>query len=295
MACDPDGRWSEHETTMTFDIAPAYYQTAWFRALCAAGFLVLLWMMYQLRLRQLAREFNVRLEERVGERTRIARELHDTLLQSFQASLVQMQAARTLLSRRPEQALGTLDQAVSMTEGAIAEGRDAIQGLRSRPPGGSDFAKLLTLTGQELAASQDKNGKPVTFRVAVEGEQRNLEPLIQDGAYRIARELLRNAFQHANASKIEAEIRYEDRLFRLHIRDNGKGIEPKILKAGGPAGHWGLLGMRERAKRSGGRLEIWSQAGAGTEVELSIPGSIAYVAARNGRRFPLFNRKKARS
>lgn len=289
------GQWSQPGAALRIQILPAWYQTLWFRAALVVLFLVMLWLIHRLRLKQLEREFDARLEERVSERTRIARELHDTLLQSFQASLVQMQAARTTLFRRPEQAVGRLDQAISMTEGAIAEGRDAIQNLRSQPPVSRDFAKLLTLTGQDLARSQDKNGKPIVFRVALEGEQRNLEPLIQDEAYRIARELLRNAFQHANANNIEAEIRCDDRLFRLRIRDDGKGIEPKILKSGGSAGHWGLLGMRERAKRIGGQLEIWSQAGAGTEVELSIPGSIAYVAPRNGRRFPLSSRKRAKS
>jgi signal transduction histidine kinase len=288
------GKWSEPGARLRIQILPAWYQAFWFRAGSVTVFLIFLWRIHRLRVGRLEREFGTRLEERVSERTRIARELHDTLLQSFQASLVQMQAARTSLFRRPEQAVGTLDQAISMTEGAIAEGRDAIQGLRSQPVR-SDFAKLLTATGKELADSQHKNGRPVTFRVAVEGEQHPLEPLIQDEAYRITRELLRNAFQHANANNIEAEIRYENRVFRLRVRDDGKGIEPKILRAGGPAGHWGLLGMRERAKRIGGQLEIWSQEGAGTEVELRIPGSIAYVAAENGRQFRLFTRKKGNS
>jgi DNA-binding CsgD family transcriptional regulator len=116
---------------------------------------------------------------------------------------------------------------------------------------------LLTLTGQDLAdSSKHKTGEPVPFRVAVEGEQRTLEPLIQDEAYPIARELLRNAFEHASASEIEAEIRYEDHPFRLRIRDDGKGIEPKILNAGGSAGRCGLLGMHERAKRIGGQLTV---------------------------------------
>ena len=118
------------------------------------------------------------------------------------------------------------------------------------------------------------------FRVTVEGERQDLDPIIQDEAYRIAREVLRNAFRHAQASQIEAEIRYDDRLLRVRIRDDGKGIEPEIVEAGGRAGHWGLLGMRERAKRIGARLEFWSEAGAGTEVELSIPSSIAYATSR---------------
>ncbi len=184
-----------------------------------------------------------------------------------------------------------------MTEGAITESRAAIQDLRSQPAAHSDLAKLLTATGQDLARAQNANGNdakgsPVIFRVAVEGERQDLDPMIQDEAYRIARELLRNAFRHAQAGQIEAEIRYEDRLLRVRIRDDGKGIEPEIVKAGGHGGHWGLLGMRERAKQIGAQLEFWSEAGAGTEVELSIPSSIAYGAARRGR-FQLLTRKKA--
>jgi signal transduction histidine kinase len=120
-----------------------------------------------------------------------------------------------------------------------------------------------------------------------------LDPIIQDEVYRITRELLRNAFRHSRASQIEADIRYDDRLLRVLIRDDGKGIDPKVVEAGGRAGHWGLSGMRERAKRIGARLEFWSEAGAGTEVALSIPASIAYGTSRNSRSFPLLRRKKA--
>jgi len=208
-----------------------------------------------------------------------------------------MQVARTILSRKPEQALETVDGAISMTERAIAEGSDAIRELRSQSPVDTSLAKLLTLTGQELASEQNAEGKPsALFRATVEGEERKMKPLIQDEAYRIGRELLRNAFQHGNASEIESEIRYEHRLFRLRVRDDGKGVDSKILTAGGRTGHWGLTGMRERAKRMGGHLEIWSQTGAGTEVELSIPSTIAYETARDGRwRFALFRRKGTQS
>jgi signal transduction histidine kinase len=282
-----------------FSIDPAYYQTRWFQASCVGAFLTLLWALYRFRLHQIARGFSVRLEERVDERTRIARELHDTLLQSFQGSLIQMQAARNLFSRRPEQAVQTLDDAVIMAEGAIAESRDAIQDLRSQPAAQGDLAQLLTVAGQDLARSdvrnREANGNPVIFRVTVKGERQYLDPHLQEEAYRIARELLRNAFHHAHARHIEAEIRYDERLFRVRIRDDGKGIEPETLKAGGRAGHWGLPGMRERAKRIGAQLSFWSAAGAGTEVELSIPSSAAYGASRRAGRFQLLRKKKANS
>jgi signal transduction histidine kinase/ligand-binding sensor domain-containing protein len=292
MASNNSGVWNETGDSLEFSVDAAYYQTNLFRAGCVAALFALLWALYRYRLYQIKHEFNARLEERVGERTRIARELHDTLLQSFQGSLIVMQAARNLLSRRPEKAGETLDKAISAASGAIAEGRDAIHDLRLQPAVQSDLAQLLTAAGQDLARSEDANGNPVIFRVAVEGERQALDPIIQDEAYRIARELLRNAFRHAQASQIEADIRYDDRLLLVRIRDDGKGIDPEIVKAGGRAGHWGLLGMRERAKRIGARLEFWSEVGAGTEVELSIPASIAYAAPRSGR-FQLLRKKKA--
>jgi signal transduction histidine kinase len=124
----------------------------------------------------------------------------------------------------------------------------------------------------------------------VEGERRDLEPLLQDEVYRIARELLRNAFRHAQAGHIEAEIRYESRQLLVHIRDDGKGIEPEVLKAGGRAGHFGLPGMRERADRFGGKLEFWSEAGAGTEAVLTVPAAAAYGVSSGGR-FSFLRRK----
>jgi ligand-binding sensor domain-containing protein/signal transduction histidine kinase len=291
MAISPNGAWSDHDAAIEFQVDPLFWQTLWFRASCVAAFLALLWVLYRYRLQQMAQLFNARLEERVHERTRIARELHDTLLQSFQGSLMQMQAARNTFSRRPEQAGQTLDDAITMAEGAIVESRDAIQGLRSQPTSQGGFAELLILTGQDLARSDEANRSPVIFRVTVEGEPRGLDPLLQDEAYRIARELLRNAFRHARARHIEAEIRYDDRLFRIRIRDDGKGIEPDTLKAGGREGHWGLTGMRERAKRIGAQLTFWSGAGAGTEVELSIPSSVAYGTTRGAGRFRLLRKK----
>jgi signal transduction histidine kinase len=237
-------------------------------------------------------EFNARIEERVEERTRIARELHDTLLQSFQASLIRMQAARNMFDRRPEKAVQSLEAAITMAAGAVAEGRNAIQELRAQPTSGGDLAQLLTAASQELARSEEAPENPPTVRATVEGERQDLEPLLQDEVYRIARELLRNAFRHAQAERIEVEIRYESRQLRVHVRDDGKGIDPEILKAGGRAGHWGLPGMRERADRFGGKLEFWSEAGAGTEAVLTVPAKVAYGAS-NGGPFSFLRRRKA--
>jgi ligand-binding sensor domain-containing protein/signal transduction histidine kinase len=275
------GAWSEPGVAVRIEILPPWWNTWWFRASYGAAFLTLLWALYRYRLHQIAQEFNVRLEERVNERTRIARELHDTLLQSFHGSLFRFQAARNMLSRRPEEALQVLDGAITRADEAIAEGRAAIQNLRYEPSAHTDLEHLVIAIGQELEDFESANHEPPNFRVTVQGKRQLLSPILQDEVYRIARELLRNAFQHAQARHIEAEIQYDDRLLRLRIRDDGKGMDPKVVQERGRTGHWGLPGIRERAKQIGARLEFWSEVGAGTEVELTAPASVAYANASN--------------
>lgn len=294
IACNNSGVWNHTGDTLEFSIAPAWNQTSWFYASCVAAFLAMLWGLYRLRLYQIRREFNAQLDGRVDERLRVARELHDTMLQSFQAALIQMQAARNIFTRRPEKTEESLDKAINTAAGAIAEGRSAIQDLRLHPAGGGDLAQLVTTAGQELARSEEASANPPAFGVTVEGARQELNPLLQDEVYRIARELLRNAFRHSQSARIEVEIRYERRQFRLHVRDDGKGIDADVLKAGGRSGHYGLPGMRERANRFGGKLEFWSEAGAGTEAVLTVPAAAAYSAA-NGGRFSFLRRKKARA
>lgn len=291
MACNNSGVWNEAGATLDFSIAPAYYQTAWFRGLYVAVLAALLWSFYQLRQRQLRQQFNMRLETRVNERTRIARELHDTLLQSFHGLLFRFQAARNMLPRRPEEAGEALDGAITRAEQAIAEGRSAIQDLRSAAGPRADMAQSLRDIGQELATRNGDHDSPL-FQVIVEGEQRKLGAVFQDEVCRMGRELLQNAFHHAGAHEIEAEIRYEQTLFRLLIRDDGKGIDPKFLEQGGRPGHWGLRGLRERAQQLGAQLDFWSEAGAGTEVELTVPANIAYEKSEDDFRFRLFRKAK---
>jgi len=289
-ACNNSGVWNEEGTFLDFSVARAYYQTVWFRSLCVAAFLALLCGLYQLRLRQLAREFDAGLEARVNERTRIARELHDSLLQGFQGLMFRLQAVRNMLPGRPAEASEALDIALERGDKAIAEGRDTVADLRQPVMDDGDIAQALTALGEELAAQSD-NGAAPCVRVLVEGKQRELNPMLRDEIYRIAREALRNAFCHARAQKIEAEITYSDSQFLLHVRDDGRGIDPKVTNQGARAGHWGLPGMRERAKRFGGKLEVWSEPGAGTEIELSVPGTIVYGKSEPRRRFWLWRKK----
>ena len=283
IACNNSGVWNEEGAALDFVIPPAWYQTNWFRALCVAAFLALLWALYQLRLRQLAGQFNMRLEERVGERTRIARDLHDTLLQSFHGILLHFQTGINLLPERPSEAQKTLEKAMHQAKHAIVEGREAIQGLRSSVVETNDLALAMRTLGEELAA----NSNSTAFQVHVEGAPHDLHPILRDEVYRITGEGIRNAFRHAEAKQIEVEIHYDDRRVRVRVRDDGKGIDPKLISDDGREGHFGLRGMRERAKLIGGKLTVWSELDAGTEVELSIDAARAYASATDGQQMSL--------
>ena len=286
-ACNNSGVWNETGDSLEFSVDAAYYQTAWFRAACLAAFLAMVWGLYRFRLYQIAERFNAHLEGRVDERLQVARDLHDTLLQSFQGLLLQFQGARNLLSRRPDDAGPVFDRALDEAARAITEARDTIQGMRSSTEITNDLAKAVEALGKDLAAEQRATNEGTTAcSVEVEGAPQELHPILRDEVYRITGEALRNAFRHARAQRIEVEIRYDARKLRVRVRDDGAGIDTWVLQEG-RAGHFGLPGMRERAKAIGGGLEVWSEQGAGTEVELTVPASVAYAKAA-GRRSRVF-------
>jgi signal transduction histidine kinase len=268
--------WNEAGAFLDFAIAPAYYQTTWFRLSCVAAFLALVAALYQLRVQYLKQQFNMRLEERVNERTRIARDFHDTLLQSFQGVLMKFHAVIYQLPDRPEEARQTLEKVVEQARQAVTEGREVVQGLRSSTVVTNDLARAIGTVGEELAAGHTGQNGP-EFRVQVEGASRDLAPLVRDDVNRIACEAVRNAFRHAQAGRIEVEIRHEPRQLRVRVLDNGKGIDQKVLSGGGRPGHFGLAGMQERAKLVGGKLAVLSRLDSGTEIELTIPASLAYA------------------
>jgi signal transduction histidine kinase/ligand-binding sensor domain-containing protein len=281
-ATNTNGVWSDAVATSEFTILPAFYQTRWFVALCVVSALAFLYMLYVLRVRQLARQLEVRMEERVGERTRIARELHDTLLQSFQGVLMKFHAAARMIRNRPDEAEKILERAIEQAGQAVTEGRDAVQALRSSTVVTNDLARAIRTLGAELADQGGSNSPD--FRVDVEGTPRDLAPIVRDNVYRVVGEGVRNAFQHARAKRIEVEIRYDHRQLRLRVRDDGKGIDPEVLESGARAGHYGLPGLQERAKLVGGKLTVRSERDSGTEIELSIPASIVYASAKQGPR-----------
>jgi signal transduction histidine kinase/ligand-binding sensor domain-containing protein len=279
IASNNSGVWNEQGDTLEFSIAPAYYQKNWFRGLCVAAVLGLLWAAYQFRARQLHQQFEMTLQARVGERTRIARELHDTLLQSFQGILLHLQR----LSNRLQQSetKQALDSAIEQAAQAIVEGRDAVQDLRASTVESNDLGLAIRTLGEEFGAADNLSRRP-EFSVRLEGTPQSLHPIVRDEVYRLAGEAMRNAFRHAEAQRIEVEIRYDERQLRVRVRDDGKGIDPILIRADGREGHFGLHGMRERAKLIGGSLTLWSELDSGTEVELSIPAARAYTRASKG-------------
>jgi len=275
MASNNSGVWNKAGTSFDFSVAPAYYQTTWFRLSVVAAFLALLWGLYQLRMKQVEKHLGIRMEERADERMRIARDLHDTLLQSFQGVVLKFSALAYTIKDPPE-ARGTLEKVIEQARHAITEGRDAVQALRGSTMVTNDLVRAITMLGEQLATEYPGANGP-ELRVQVQGASRELAPIVRDEVYRIACEAVRNACLHAQAGRIEVAIQYGNRQFQLRVSDNGKGIDPKVLAEGGRAGHHGLPGMRERAGLAGGKLTFRSKPDFGTEAELTIPASLAYV------------------
>jgi signal transduction histidine kinase len=273
MSSNPDGVWSSNEASIAFRIDPLFWQTWWFQMsvvlVCAIGILTL----YRFRLRQLTGRLDLRYEERLGERTRIAQELHDTLLQGFLSASMHVHVAADRLP--PESDVKPiLTRSLQLMGQVIEEGRNAVRGLRSCKSPSLDLEHAFLQIQQELVPPEQDAGQP-EFRVIVDGGQRPLHPVLRDEVYRIGREALINAFRHAKATKIEVELKYSSKNLRILVRDNGCGIDPRILRSGRD-GHWGLLGMRERADRIGARLHVFSSPSAGTELELLVPSHVAF-------------------
>jgi signal transduction histidine kinase len=274
MASNSEGRWSEADAALPFAIDPAFWQTLWFQALAVISSIALVIALYQIRVRRMAHQLNVRFEERLAERTRIAQELHDTLLQGFVSASMQLHVANEQI--QPESpAKPTVTRVLDLMSRVIEEGRNAVRGLRSTGTTGDDLEQMFHRLQDELSLTTASE-----FRVIVEGHAQPLHPLVRDEVHRIGREALINAFRHANARHIEVELEYAAHHLRMLVRDDGAGIDEEFLKSG-RQGHWGLSGMRERAEHIGARLRLWSRKGAGTEVELNVPGHMAFVAPPN--------------
>jgi signal transduction histidine kinase/ligand-binding sensor domain-containing protein len=268
IACNNDGVWNENGAALNLSITPAVYQTSWFKFVLVLFGLGVIWLLHNLRLRQATAQMQARLGERLEERGRIARELHDTLIQSVDGLMLRLQTA--LDESDPERSHQMIEKALDSADEVMAEGRQRVQALRADATLVNELSEALASYGNELA--EDRS---ISFSVSLVGSVKPIDAFVRDEAYRIGREALGNAFQHASATRIEAEITYDRALLRMRVRDDGVGIGPEFLNGGRP-GHYGLAGMRERAQALGGRMVIWSRPGAGTEIDLEIPARVAY-------------------
>jgi signal transduction histidine kinase len=268
-AANNDGVWNESGAAIEFTIPPAFYQTRWFYSLCVLALVGLLTLIYKVRMRQVAAQVRGRLEARLAERERIARDLHDTLLQGMQGLIWRFQAATDRIpSDAPARQL--MEQSLDRADQLLGESRDRVKDLRPAASAVVDLAQALATEGEQFAKLYS-----VKFEVTVLGTRRDLHPIVREEGILVSREALSNAFRHAHASSIEVEVTYGDMALHIRIRDDGQGVSGAVL-AGGRPGHFGLIGMRERAKRLGAHLDVWSKPGAGTEVELRIPAGVAY-------------------
>ncbi len=273
-ASNDDGVWNTRGASISFTILPAFYQTEWFYALIVCGCLAILAALYRMRMRQVAAQVRDRLEARLAERERIARELHDTLLQGVQGLIWRFQAAADRIPvGEPVRAL--MEQSLDRADQLLGESRDRVKDLRPLASRAANLAQALAAEGEQLA----KLVHPAEFRVTVQGAPRDLHPLVHEEGFLIAREALGNAFRHANARSIEVEMTYSDRELQVRVRDDGQGFSAAVGNAGEKPGHYGLIGMRERAGKLGAQLEVWSKPGAGTEIDLRVPASVAYRPA----------------
>lgn len=281
IAANRDGVWNTEGASVRVRVFPPFYRTNWFILLCAAAVGCLAWAAYRWRVHQVRSRLQLQFDERLLERTRIAQDLHDTLLQGFLSAFMQLDVANDKLPA-DSPAKPQLSRVQQLMGRVIEEGRNAVQGLRSSNNDSINLEKAFSRIQQELNIPEQ-----IEFRVIVEGRPRPLNPIIRDEVYRTGREALVNAFRHSRAKSIEVEVEYAAKHLRVLVRDDGCGIDPQVLQSGRER-HWGLSGMRERSERIGARFKVRSRAAAGTEVELSVPGHVAFQTQTTRRRFRWF-------
>lgn len=271
IACNEDGVWNEAGATFGFTIEPAFHQTVWFRLLIAAFVAAGVWMLYLYRVQQVTAQLQEQMGARLEERERIARELHDTLLQGFQSLILRFQAVVKLMPENgPSRQM--MEEVLDRADRVLIEGRQSVKDLRDESITKEDLPRLLRLWGEELA----KDNRSV-YSLTVVGTERSLNPIVLKEVYRIACEAISNSFMHSGGSLVDVHVTYAARTLSVAVRDNGAGMSQRILESG-KSGHWGLSGMRERARKIGAQLVISSSA-TGTTVEATIKAKLAYERA----------------
>ena len=292
IASNNDGLWNEAGATADFTIPPAFFETMWFRVCCVLAAVGILWLLYILRLRRLAASIRTRFAERLAERERIARDLHDTLLQGIFGASIHFDVANNRLPQ-DSPAKPAVQRGIELLKQVSEEGRNALRALRSPQATDEGLEEALLRLHKEFAMPEN-----IDYRVAAQGDPLELRPLIRDEVYLIAREAVFNGVRHSQAKTIEVELDYTSRTFRVLVRDDGCGIDPQVLQTG-REGHWGLANMRERAEKIGAKFEVLSRINAGTEIRLGIPGKLAFDGASSGafwtRISELFSSRKSKN
>jgi len=268
IACNNDGVWNENGATLDFIIAPAWFQTRWFLGLCVLSGAFLIWALYRLRVQQIRKSLSARFDERLAERTRMARELHDTFLQTLQGSKLVADDALEK-SSDPVHMRRAMEQLAGWLGEAVQEGRATLHSLRASTTQKNDLAEAF-----ERATEECQLIGPVEVSFSVTGNAKEMHPVVRDELYRIGYEAIRNACTHSRGSRLEVELKYGHDL-TVHVKDNGVGIDPAVVDHG-KEGHFGLQGMRERVARIRGKLTIASSAGSGTEITVVVPGGIVF-------------------
>lgn len=276
IASNNDGVWNETGAGLSFKIAPAYYQTTWFYLLVACAVGVILYIAYQIRVRQIAAALTVRFDERTAERSRLAAELHDTLLQSIQATKLIADNARHSGTQEPAELEQTIVNISDWLAQATTEARAALNDLRLSTTEKNDLAKAFQRTAESVGVTT-----AMKFILSVQGTPRDLHPIVRDEIYRIGGEAIRNAYRHSQATELEVTLIYDQGL-TIRIADNGIGMEGGVDGAGKP-GHFGLLGMQERACRIHAKLTMTSRLNSGTEVSLLVPGKVVFQEENHDR------------
>jgi signal transduction histidine kinase/ligand-binding sensor domain-containing protein len=269
QAASGRGPWNEQGASLHIEVRPPWWATWWFRSLYGLLLALAVWWAYRIRVSQVSHRVTIRMEERIAERTRIARDLHDTLLQGLLSASLQLAVANTQLPAEAA-AKPLVSRVYEMLRQLIEEGRNTVRGLRIRHLEPDELERAISLIPRDIGADEK-----IQFRLTVEGTARTLRPCVRDEVYWIAREALVNAFRHSGAHLIEGMLEYSRNRFRMLVRDNGCGMDADVVRSG-REGHWGLTGMSERSERIAARLNVLSAPGAGTEIDLVIPSHLAF-------------------
>jgi signal transduction histidine kinase len=273
MASNNDGLWNEQGASLDFVILPAWYQTRWFLVLCVMSGVVAVWALYQLRMHQVAQSLSARFDERLAERTRVAREIHDTLLQTVQGSKMVADDALD----RPHDAAGmqrAMEELSIWLGQAAQEGRETVNALRTSTTQQNDLVQAF-----HRALEDCERKSPMRGSLSVTGDPKQMHPVVRDEVYRIGYEAIRNACMHSRGSRLEVGVNYSQDL-TVRVADNGVGIDPAMVDKG-KEGHFGLQGLRERATRISAKLTVVSSPNAGTEITVIVPGNIVFRKQNN--------------